>query len=137
MADFLESIAMSHKKTFWMNVVGAVGWLVLTIAMYLHQGVEHELAGALIATFIYSCVIAVPLVTALRLGNSSNKVINWLALFGNCSAIIGCFIYSAILIYVQPNILLTWDALAFPITFLMFALPAAINLKALRAARAL
>ena len=120
-----------------MNVVGAVGWLVLTIAMYLHQGVEHELAGALIATFIYSCVIAVPLVTALRLGNSSNKVINWLALFGNCSAIIGCFIYSAILIYVQPNILLTWDALAFPITFLMFALPAAINLKALRAARAL
>ena len=128
---------MSHKKTFWMNVVGAVGWLVLTIAMYLHQGVEHELAGALIATFIYSCVIAVPLVTALRLGNSSNKVINWLALFGNCSAIIGCFIYSAILIYVQPNILLTWDALAFPITFLMFALPAAINLKALRAARAL
>lgn len=137
MADFLEDIAMKHKKTFWMNVVGAVGWLVLTIAMYLHQEVEHELAGALIATFIYSCVIAVPLVTALRLGNSSNKVINWLALFGNCSAIIGCFIYSAILIYVQPNILLTWDALAFPITFLMFALPAAINLKALRAARAL
>ena len=123
---------MNHKKTFWMNVVGAIGWLGLTIAMYHYQTVQHELVGMLIATFIYSCVIAVPLVTAIRLGYTSNKIINWLALLGNCTAIIGCFIYSAILIYVQPNILLTWDALAFPITFLMFALPAAINLRVLR-----
>lgn len=124
---------MNFKKTFWMNIVGALAWLGLSwlmLSMYISEhGFEHNFG---LVVLQYVCIVAAPIVTALAIYYANKKPLRNLALFANYAALVCCVLLSILFFYMNPNILFNWDLLAIPITFVMFGLPAFINLKALR-----
>ena len=127
---------MNFKKTFWMNVVSAIVWLGLswlTLRMYLvEHGLEHHFDFVVLQ---YFCIVAAPIVSALAIYYTNKKPLRNLALFANYAALVCCVLISILYCYMNPNILFSWDLLAIPLTFVMFGLPAFINLKALKVAQ--
>jgi hypothetical protein len=127
---------MKFKKTFWMNVVSAIAWLGLSwlmLSMYISEhGLEHHFD---VVVLQYLCIVAAPTVTALAIYYTNKKLLRYLALFANYAALVCCVLLTVLFFYMNPNILFSWDLLAIPITFLMFGLPAFINLKALKLAQ--
>ncbi len=124
---------LQHKKTFWMNTVLAVVWVGLSYLMIsmkiAEHGFEHNFG---LIVFQYLCIVAAPIVTAIAIYYSQKKLWRNLALFANYAALFCCALLSALFFYLDPHILLSWDFLAIPITFVMFGLPAVINLRALK-----
>jgi len=127
---------MNFKKTFWMNIVGALAWLGLSwlmLSMYISEhGFEHNFG---LVVLQYVCIVAAPIVTALAIYYANKKPLRNLALFANYAALVCCVLLSILFFYMNPNILFNWDLLAIPLTFVMFGLPAFINLKALKLAQ--
>jgi hypothetical protein len=125
---------MIYKKTYWMNVVLAVAWVGLSYLMIgmkiAEHGFEHNFG---LIVFQYLCIVAAPIVTATAIYYSHKKLWRNLALFANYAALVCCVLLSALFFYLDPHILFSLDLLAIPITFVMFGLPAVINLKSLKA----
>jgi uncharacterized membrane protein YvlD (DUF360 family) len=124
---------MKFKKTFWMNVISAIVWTGLSWVMLSIYSSEHGLENNFdVVVLQYFCIVAAPVVTALAIYYTNKKSLRNLALFANYAALVCCVLISILYFYMNPNILLSWDLLAIPFTFLIFGLPAVINLKTLK-----
>ena len=124
---------MSYKKTFWMNVVGAIGWLVLSALTLWLNSVEQTTKHMIISAILYLCVIATPTFTALYLYHQNKPLLRNLALFGNYCGIAGAICYVLSVLYLYPTIIMSFEVLAIAFVFLVFAVPCSINLKAIKA----
>jgi len=125
---------MNFKKTFWMNLVLTVLWILFSALAFSLLPLEHGGKDLLVkGAIFYSCLIAVPLVNTFSLKWSECAKLNVLARIGNWCAI-GCTMiyYGIVTFYLYPNIFSTFDIVVYPITFLAFILPSLITLKALR-----
>jgi len=124
---------MIYKKTFWMNVVVSIGWVMLCLLSFATDidYVEHTMTHRIISAFVQLFVLANLIITASYMKKPNNFLRN-LALFTNYSLLVFFVLLSAFYFYLDPNIIFSWDLLAIPITFVMFGLPAVINLKALK-----
>jgi hypothetical protein len=123
---------MKYKKTFWMNVFGALGWLALIAANYLLFANldEHTTKHNIIQAILCSGVIATPAVTALYLCYSSSQLLKQLAVIGNGIGIVAITWYCLSMAYnlSSPSITGYLLVLFFSLTII---LPCFINLKAL------
>jgi len=121
---------MIHKRIFWMNVVGAMGWLLMGVLLYPQPTPWQPLNLALSLTLIYACIIAVPLLTAYVIFHHKHGHLNILGQIGNF-AILAFFSFSLI------DLLLESTGLDFAlfIAFVIIVLPATLNLVTLRKIR--
>lgn len=125
---------MNFKKTFWLNVLSAISWVLLCLLSFATDidYVEHTLTHKIISYGIQLCVLVNLIVTACYIYNP-NKFLRKLALFGNYCGVIGTVLYVLLLAYKHPSTIISFDFIAVLIIFCLFALPCLINLKAVKA----
>ena len=113
-----------------MNVVGALGWLLMGVLLYPQPTPWQPLNLSLSLTLIFGCIITVPLLTAYVIFHHQHGHLN---IFGQiCNfALLAFFSFSLVDIILQ-RINLDW---ALFIAFLIIVLPAALNLITLRKIR--
>jgi hypothetical protein len=130
----MKTVNISNfKKTFWMNVIGSLGWLILSPILLRNRLAEVGVIKHLtLYLFLNLCVIAMPIITALSLYFSGNQLLRKLGLFANYCGIISVIAYIFALAVYYPSVYASFDVIAVFITMLMFAVPCLINLKALR-----
>jgi hypothetical protein len=123
---------LQHKKTFWMNVVGVVGWVLISaLALYL-SSIEHTTKHLIISALLHLCVLATPTVTAIYLYSNSNKLLDKLALIGNYCGVIGATCYVLFVAYKYPTVFVSFEVVGVIFVFLIFTIPCLINLQVLK-----
>ncbi len=124
---------MIYRKTFWMNLIGAIIWIILCLLNFAVDidYVEHTLIHKIVTIFIQLGFLAVLLVTARYIYNP-NKLLRKIALLSNRFVVIGAVLYVLLINYNQQINLLSWDSIAVLIIFSVFAVPCLINLKAVK-----
>lgn len=127
---------MKFKKTFWMNVVGATGWLLICVLSYLaFEGLdEHTTRHNIISAILRLGVIATPTVTALYLHFNNSEVLGKLAQFGNWCGLAAITWYCLVLAFkLESTTIFSFFAVGF-FSASVFV-PCVINLKAVKAVR--
>ena len=126
----MEIYNMSLKRTFWMNIFLVPLWILfLLFAFNTYQIERSDLYLAI--TTIYSCgIISTYLFTALSLKFESITKLKLLAKIGNWCAVVFTAVYYVVATY-RNYPLTNIDIIAYPIPFLVFAVPSIFNLKAL------
>ena len=117
---------IKYKKTRVMNIIGAVGWALVGVALFFNKMGEQS-AGILITiVLMYALLVAVPTVTARALSANSSRQrrtamiwANWFLIGLWCFSLIGSLFMHVGLAQVIPGIL-------------AFVIPEAINIRALR-----
>jgi hypothetical protein len=122
-----------YKKTFWMNLIGAISWIILCLLNFAVDidYVEHTLMHKIVTIFIQLGFLAILLVTARYLYKASN-LLRKLTLISNLCGVIGAVLYVLLINYNQQINLFSWDSIAVLIIFSIFAVPCLINLKAVK-----
>jgi len=126
---------MIFRKTFWMNLVGATGWLLICVLSYLvFEGLdEHTTRHNIISAILRLGVIATPTVTALYL-YFNNDVLGKLALFGNWCGLTAITWYCLVSAIKLESISI-FSCIPVGLFLASVFVPCVINLKALKAVR--
>jgi hypothetical protein len=126
---------MTYKKTFWMNVLFAILWVLgclLSFATDINY-VEHSQTYKILSLLTQLFIFATSIVTAVHLYKSNKSSSTKLAIFSNYSSIsltIGYLIY--MLYFRDFSYLLSIDFLILIFVYSLFITPFVINLKALK-----
>jgi hypothetical protein len=127
---------MIYKKTFWMNLLFAILWVLgclLSFATDINY-VEHSLTYKMLSLLTQLFIFATSIVTAVHLYKSNKSSSTKLAIFSNYSSIsltIGYLLY--MLYFRHFSYLLSIDFLILIFVYSLFITPFVINLKALKA----
>jgi hypothetical protein len=125
---------MKFKKTFWMNVLFAILWVLFCLLSFATDidYVEHTLIYKFLSLFIQLLILTTSIVTAFRLFRTNKMSLCKLAILSNYSSVavlIGYFLTS---LYFQPSILISIDFLYLLLFYGFVITPFAINIKVLR-----
>lgn len=126
---------MTYKKTFWMNVLFAILWVLFCLVFVATDAdyVEHSLTHKITSLFTQLFIFATLIVTAVHLYKSNKSSLTKLAVFSNYASIsvtIGYLLY--MLYFRHYSYLLSIDFLILIFVYSLFITPFVINLKALR-----
>lgn len=120
----------NFQKTRVMNMVGAVGFSILGVALFFNK--LYDQPPRVIATIVlmYAFLVFVPAGTARALSQTGSRKLQRTMLIANWSVIaLGCIALVAPIFIHQPLSIVMAMGIA-----LFFVLPEAINIRALRAA---
>jgi hypothetical protein len=124
---------MTYKKTFWMNLLFAILWVLgclLSFATDIDY-VEHSLTYKMLSLLTQLFIFSTSIVTAVHLYKSS---LTKLAIFSNYSSISLTIGYLLYMLYFRDfSYLLSIDFLILIFVYSLFITPFVINLKALKA----
>ena len=126
---------MTYKKTFWMNLLFAILWVLgclLSFATDIDY-VEHSLTYKMFSLLTQLFIFATSIVTAVYLYKSNKSSLTKLTVFTNYASIsvtIGYLLY--MLYFHHYSYLLSIDFLILIFVYSLFVTPFVINLKALR-----
>jgi hypothetical protein len=126
---------MIFRKTFWMNIVGATGWLLICVLSYLaFEGLdEHTTRHNIISAILRLGVIATPTVTALYL-HFNSEMLGKLALFGNWFGLTAITWYCLVSAFKLESTSI-FSYIAVGLFLASVFVPCVINLKAIKATR--
>jgi hypothetical protein len=123
---------MAFKKTFWMNVVGAIGWFGFYAAVIV------DLTDIVFKTLLYGYLIAIPTLTAYVIKTSNQQKLYLLAKLLNYSLLIILALEFVTAFYVLnttpyhiKGALLYY--LVFLLLLIVFVIPSIINMRTLKA----
>lgn len=125
---------MLYKKTFWMNVLFAIFWVLLCLLSFATDidYVEHSLTYKILSLLTQLFIFATSIVTAVHLYKTNKSLLTKLAVSTNYSSISMAIGYLLISVYYQPSKLISMDFLYLSFFYGLFITPFLINLKALR-----
>ena len=125
---------MTYKKTFWMNVLFAIFWVLLCLLSFATDidYVEHTLTHKILSLVTQLFIFATFIVTAVHLYKTNKSSLTKLAVFTNYSSISVAIGYLLISVYYQPSNLISMDFLYLLFFYSLFITPFVVNLKALR-----
>jgi hypothetical protein len=125
---------MLFKKTFWMNVVFAIFWVLFCIVFFATDidYVEHTLTQKITSLFTQLFVFATSIVTAVHLFKLNKLSISKVIIFANYTSIVVLISYLLIPLFYQPSKFISMDFLYLSFFYGLFITPFLINLKALR-----
>jgi hypothetical protein len=125
---------MTYKKTFWMNLLFAILWVLLCLLSFATDidYVEHTLTHKILSLVTQLFIFATSIVTAVHLYKLNKSSSTKLAIFSNYSSISVAIGYLLISVYYQPSNLISMDFLYLLFFYSLFITPFVINLKALR-----
>ncbi len=126
---------MEFKKTFWMNFVGSIAWVLLCLLSFATDidYVEHTLTHKVISFVTQLLFLSTFVITAFHLYKSNTFLMRKLALFGNYFSVIATVLYLLAVVYYQPSMLISLNFLIVFSVYCIFILPFVINLKAVKA----
>ena len=125
---------MIYKKTFWMNLLFAIFWVLLCLLSFATDidYVEHSLTYKILSLLTQLFIFATSIFTAVHLYKTNKSLLTKLAVFTNYSSISMAIGYLLISVYYQPSKLISMDFLYLSFFYGLFITPFLINLKALR-----
>ena len=125
---------MNYKKTFWMNVIFAITWVLLCLLSFAID-IDYEdytlikkLLTALMQLFIFSTSI----ITAIHLYKSNNSLVSKIALFSNYSCVITTILILLFIAYLQQPII-SFEFLVIIFIYCVFMIPFLLNIKVIKA----
>jgi hypothetical protein len=125
---------MNYKKTFWMNVIFAITWVLLCLLSFAID-IDYEdytlikkLLTALMQLFIFSTSI----ITANHLYKSNNSLVSKIALFSNYSCVITTILILLFIAYLQQPII-SFEFLVIIFIYCVFMIPFLLNIKVIKA----
>jgi hypothetical protein len=126
---------MNFKKTFWMNVIGSIAWVLLCLLSFATDVdyVEHSLTHKAISFVTQLLFLTTFVITAFHLYKPNAFLIRKLALFGNYLCVIVTILYLLAIVYYQLSMLISIDFLFVVFLYCLFILPFIINIKAIKA----
>ena len=126
---------MNFKKTFWMNIVGSIAWVLLCLLSFATDidYVEHSLTHKVMSFVTQLLFLTTFVITAFHLYKTNALLIRKLALFGNYFSVIVTVLYLLAVVYYQPSMLISLNFLIVFSVYCIFILPFLINLKAVKA----
>ena len=122
---------MQYKKTFWMNVVFTTLAILLAIAAFCLHVSEHGLEHLPVFIFGFSCIIAIPLTTAIALKQYNSVKLRLSAQALNCLVLM--YVLYQLIYSTTGNLSMdkkVMQAVLF-VYFFILVIPSLINLKAL------
>jgi len=124
--DALEEQVTEYKKTRWMNILGAVGLALLGIALFFNKVGEQPTGILVTIILMYSVLTAVPVFSAWALSSTFSRRRRTIVIAANWF-FIGLWAISFLFsLYTHMGILQSAGGI------LLFVLPQAINIRALR-----
>jgi hypothetical protein len=125
---------MLFKKTFWMNVVFAIFWILFCIVFFATDMdyVEHTLTHKILSLFTQLLILTTSIITAVHLFKLNKSSISKVILFANYASIAVLIGYLLIPLYYQPSKFISMDFLYLTFFYGLFIAPFVINLIALR-----
>ena len=125
---------MKFKKTFWMNVLFAILWVLFCLLSFATDidYVEQTLIYKLLSLLTQLLILTTSLVTATHLFKTNKTSLGKLAIFANYSSVAVLIGYFLTTLYFQPSKLITMDFLYLLLFYGFIITPFVINLKALR-----
>lgn len=126
---------MISKKTFWMNVIGAIAWVLFCLLSFATDidYVEHTLTDKVISFVTQLLFLTTFLITAFHLYKPNTLLMRKLASFSNYSSVTVTVLYLLTFLYYQPSKLFSLDFIIVFSVYCIFILPFVINLKAVKA----
>jgi hypothetical protein len=126
---------MTYKKTFWMNLLFAILWVLgclLSFATDIDY-VEHSLTYKMLSLLTQLFIFATSIVTAVYLYKSNKSSLTKLTVFTNYASISLTISYLLYMLYFRHySYLLSIDFLILIFVYSLFITPFVINLKALK-----
>ena len=126
---------MTYKKTFWMNVLFAIAWVLLCLLSFATDidYVEHTLTYKLFTAFIQLFIFSTLIITVVHLYKSNKSLVRKFAFLSNYSCVIGTILSLLFTIYHQPSIVISFEFLIIVFIYCVFTLPFILNIKAIKA----
>ncbi len=125
---------MIYKKTFWMNVLFAIAWVLFCLLMSADiEYVEHTLTRKILTFLTMFFIFATLIVTAVHLCKSNTPLLRKLVIFANRFNIMLTIGYLIVIVFYRPSVLSSIDFLIALFVYGLFITPFAINLKAVKA----
>ena len=125
---------MKFKKTFWMNVLFAILWVLFCLLSFATDidYVEHTLIYKLLSLLIQLLILTTSIVTAIHLFRTNKTSLGKEAIFANYSSVAVLVGYFLTTLYFQPPKFISMDFLYLLLFYGFIITPFVINLKALR-----
>jgi hypothetical protein len=125
---------MKFKKTFWMNVLFAILWVLFCLLSFATDidYVEHSLKYKLLSLLTQLLILTTSIVTAILLFRTNKTSLGKIAILSNYSSVAVLIGYFLTTLYFQPSKLITMDFLYLLLFYELIITPFVINLKALR-----
>ena len=119
-----------YKKTINMNLVAAIGWALVGLALFIQKFGEVS-AGTLVSiALLYAVIIGVPALTARALKATAGQTLRKSMIFANGMLIVLWVLSTTAAVYLGVGVP------AALLGVLAFVVPEAINIRALRMLRA-
>ena len=125
---------MKFKKTFWMNVLFAILWVLFCLISFATDidYVEHTLKYKILSLLTQLLILTTSIVTAIRLFKTNKMSLGKVAILANYSSVAVLIGYFLITLYFQPPKFISMDFLYLLLFYGFVITPSVINLKALR-----
>ena len=125
---------MKFKKTFWMNVMFAILWVLFCLLSFATDMdyVEHTLIYKLLSLLTQLLILITSIVTTTHLFKTNKTSLSKVAILANYSSVTVLIGYFLSTLYFQPSKLITIDFLYLLLFYGFIITPFVINLKALR-----
>ena len=125
---------MKFKKTFWMNVMFAILWVLFCLLSFATDMdyVEHTLIYKLLSLLTQLLILITSIVTTTHLFKTNKTSLSKVAIIANYSSVAVLIGYFLTTLYFQPSKLITMDFLYLLLFYGFIITPFVINLKALR-----
>ena len=125
---------MKFKKTFWMNVLFSILWVLFCLLSFATDidYVEHTLKYKLLSLLTQLLILTTSIVTATHLFKTDKTSLGKKAIFANYSSsavLIGYFLTT---LYFQPPKFISMDFLYLLLFYGFITTPFVINLKAFK-----
>jgi hypothetical protein len=128
-------VKMIYKKTFWMNVFLFISLPFLYYISYATDidYVEHTTRQKIFTVLAQIFFLLVPVITAIHLYKSNWALVRKLALICNYIVIVSTILFLIFAVYQQPLAYMDTVLLLVVLMYVIFLLPFAINIKAIKA----
>lgn len=125
---------MKFKKTFWMNVLFAILWVLFCLLSFATDidYVEHTLIYKLLSLLTQLLILTTSIVTATHLFITDKTSPGKVAIVANYSSVAVLIGYFLTTLYFQPSILITMDFLYLLLFYVFLIVPFLINIKELK-----
>ena len=125
---------MKFKKTFWMNVLFAILWVLFCLISFATDidYLEHTLKYKILSLLTQLLILITSIVTTTQLFKTNKTSLGKVAIFANYSSVAVLIGYFLTTLYFQPSILISIDFLYLLLFYGFVITPFAINLKVLR-----
>lgn len=125
---------MKFKKTFWMNVLFAILWVLFCLISFATDidYVEHTLKYKILSLLTQLLILITSIVTTTHLFKTNKTSPGKVAIVANYSSVAVLIGYFLTTLYFQPSKLITMDFLYLLLFYGFIITPFVINLKALR-----